>query len=92
MKYSTRSDQETYTTAVHLGFSNFMHGSRACRYGVSLSSTIFFISDANYRYRLLSQLHFANTSSHYNAPCITSFSFIFCFRYVYVNYRHLLLS
>ena len=64
---------------------------------ISLSSIILMISDTNYRYLLLlllSSLHFAITSSHYNKPCIASFSLIHCFHYLYANYRNrnLLLS
>ena len=31
----------------------------------------------------------AITSSHYNTPFIISFSFIYCFHYLYANYWHL---
>ena len=58
---------------------------------VSFSSTVFLISDTNYRYFLLSQLHFAIASSHYSTLCITSFSFYYFFHYLYANYCHLLL-
>ena len=58
----------------------------------SLLSTIFIISDLNYRHLLLSWLNFSIPSSYYNTPCITSFSFIYCLHYLYANYRHLLLS
>ena len=34
-------------------------------------------------------LHFAITSFHYKTPCITLFSFIYYFDYLYANYRHL---
>ena len=40
---------------------------------------------------LLSSLHFATTSSHYNTPCITPFSFSYYFQYLCANYWHLLL-
>ena len=59
---------------------------------VFLSSIIFIIFDTNYLRLLLSWLHFAITSSHYNTPCITPFSFIYYFQYLYANYRHPLLS
>ena len=59
---------------------------------VSLLSIIFIISDTNYRHLLLSQLHFATTSSHYYTSCITPLSFIYYFHYLYYNYEHLLLS
>ena len=35
---------------------------------LSLSSTIFIVSDANYGNLLMSELHFAITSFHYNTP------------------------
>ena len=59
---------------------------------VSFSSIIFIISDTNYRNLLLCSLHFATTLSHYKTPCITGFSFIYYFQYLYANYQHLLLS
>ena len=49
----------------------------------------FIISDINYWYISQSYLHFAITSSNHNTPCITSFSFIHCFYYLYGDYWHL---
>ena len=53
---------------------------------VSHSSIMFIISDTNYWHLLLPYLHVAITSFHHNIPCITSFSFIYCFHYLYANY------
>ena len=49
---------------------------------ISLSSIIFIISDSNYQHLLLFKLHFAITSSCYNTPFITPFSFIYYFHYL----------
>ena len=61
-------------------------------YCVSLSSIIFIIFDIHCWLFLLSRLHFATISSHYNTPRITLFSFIYYFQYLCANYWHLLLS
>ena len=61
-------------------------------YRFSLLFVIIIISDTNYLHLLLSLLYFAVTSFDYNTPCVTSFSFIYCFHFLYANYRDLLLS
>ena len=57
---------------------------------VFLSSIIFIPADTH-QHHLLSLLHFAITSSRYNTSSITPFFFMYCFHYLYGNYRHLLL-
>ena len=52
---------------------------------------MFMILDTNYRDILLFYLHFTTTSSHWKTPCITSFSFIYYFQFIWANYQHLLL-
>ena len=46
---------------------------------------LFSLSDTYYWHLLLSQLHFAITSSHYNTPCITTFSLIYYLNSYYAN-------
>ena len=72
IKWITRFSSHPFTIAsVPLSLFFF------CFFCVSLSSIIFISYGTNYRHLLLSLLHFPITSSHYNTPCITPFSFIY---------------
>ena len=59
---------------------------------VSFLPVILIIFDTNYWHLLLSELHFATTSLHYNTTCITPCSFIYYFQYLCTNYWRLLQS
>ena len=59
---------------------------------ISVSSITFLISNTNNRLLLLFFSLFAITSSNYNTLCISFFSFIYYFHYLYANYWHFLLS
>ena len=60
---------------------------------ISFSSIIFIVSETPIiSHFLLSYLHVAITSSHYNTPCVTPFSSIYYFHCLCGTYQHFLQS